>query len=164
MNYWIDGYNLLFRFSESGGNLRRQREEIVSFLQDEFARFRLRGLLFFDGAHVRGSEGGRSYQSPLEIFYTSYGETADQAMLERLEGCKEKSSITLVTDDRFLSEQARKLGAHSLQLKAFLLKLKAYQKKKKAHQESKKEGRVIQSKKDLDRLLEIFEKRLIEER
>jgi predicted RNA-binding protein with PIN domain len=161
MKYYIDGYNLIFRLIESKQTLQIQRDEVIDFLQKEFRALHLKGCLFFDGVHLRDEQSGRSYKSPLTIFYSAKGETADEAILERLENARSKTEITIVTDDRSLSAFARTLGAHTLTLKAFLAKLTHLKSKKKLLREERKGTLdVKESRKELDRLLAAFEQRL----
>jgi predicted RNA-binding protein with PIN domain len=162
MHYLIDGYNLLFRLSESKKNLETARKNIISSIQIEFAALVLEGTIVFDGAHRRGEESGLSYRSPLVIAYSPSGETADQAILERLEIARTPADITVVSNDRKLIAEAKRLHAKTLSLNAFLSHLEKKHAKSKQHEEDRPAYR--ESKKELDRLLKIFEARLRENR
>lgn len=152
MYYLIDGYNFLFRYLDSNKSLKTQRTKIIHALQNEFEELGLEGKIVFD---ARGDARTFAYKSPLIIAYSERGETADQYILEYLEGASAPSEVTVVTDDRFLSSSARRLGAHTLSLKSFCSMLQKKQAKKEACK-----GLVFkESKREFDRLLKIFEER-----
>lgn len=159
--YLIDGYNLLFHQEGRVTSFRAQREEIVQSLQIEFSQLGLKGTIVFDGSHGSGEISGLSYQNPLLIAYSEYKQSADAYILEKLEGTKNCSELFVVTNDRFLSLQARNLGAHTLTIRAFLMQLQKKHEKKK-QKEPEKESPSF-SKKELNRLLHLFEERLNEE-
>ncbi len=158
MHYLIDGYNLLFYSSESKSSLCSQRQSIVRSLQKEFALLHFEGTVVFDGAHQAGEQSGLSYKSPLVIAYSHHGQSADQYILEKLESSKAASEITVVTNDKFLSSQARGYGAHTLTIQAFLAQLERKHSSKKKRTEEKEPLAV--SRRELDRLIKIFEDRL----
>lgn len=158
MYYYIDGYNLLFRFIDSKHPLKKQRESVIQFLRKEFAHLKIDGLLVFDGKHRLDEESGRAYPSPLEIAYAPKGQTADHYILEKLEF--DKRPITVVTDDQTLSRAVRALGAKTLSNASFLEWLGKKKKKKK----EKKVIEPVESSYQIDRLLKIFENKLKEEK
>jgi len=161
MYYLIDGYNLLFWLIESKKTLQSQRLSIIRSLQKEFKVLHLEGTIVFDGAHQRGEQSGLSYHSPLVIAYSHSGETADQYILDKLETASTPSQITVVTDDRFLSTAARGLKARTLSLKAFVLFLEKKLAKKRSQREETLDQRPFkESKRELDRLVKVFEERL----
>ncbi len=158
MHYLIDGYNLLFYRGESKSSLQSQRQTIVHSLQKEFGLLHLEGMVIFDGSHRAGEQSGLSYKSPLIIAYSHQGQTADQYILEKLECAKIPANITVVTNDKFLSSQARGYGAHSLTVQAFLSQLEKKHSNRKKGAEEK--SPVETSRRELDRLIKIFEERL----
>jgi len=157
MFYYIDGYNLIFSLVDSSRPLAQQREKIIRFLQKEFGSLGWKGIIVFDGSHKRGEESGLGYASPLEIAYTPKGQTADEYILEKLEWGKKIALMTVVSNDRGLTRQARSLGAKTESNEAFAGRLK--------RRKAKKKEKVIEpreTQKNIDRLLKIFEDKLKE--
>lgn len=114
MHYLVDGYNILFRDFEKG-SLESRRDELVQRLIPAAEKVRI--TLFWDAAYVE--DGGiRSHQGKLEIVYTQEGETADDAILSFLEHAGH--ACTIVTGDRPLSAQAKRLGATVMHGRPFL--------------------------------------------
>jgi predicted RNA-binding protein with PIN domain len=162
MYFLIDGYNLLFRLSESKKSLQFQRQTVIVSLQKEFKCLRLEGTLVFDGRHRYDEQSGLSYHSPLVIAYSHKGQTADQYILEKLEMARVPSDITVVTDDRFLATTARGLKARTLGLKAFIVLLeKKHAKKRRQREEIIEERPIRETPRNMERLLKEFEARLV---
>lgn len=158
MLYILDGYNLLFTLTESDQPLAQQRQKIIRFLQKKFASFHMNGILVFDGRVRRGEESGRSYPSPLEVVYTPKGQSADHFIIERIEASENPRQITVVTNDKGLIANSRPFGTKTIGNAEFIEWLLG-RKKKNAAQKS----HIADSKKNIERLLTIFEKRLNEE-
>ncbi len=156
--YILDGYNLLFTLTESDEPLVKQRQKIVVFLQKKFAKFKMDGILVFDGRVRNGEESGRSYSSPLEVIYTPKGQSADHFISERIESSQNPRQITVVTNDRGLIANVRSLGAKTIGNAPFIEWL--IHRKKGA---PSREPEVADTKQNIERLLLIFEKRLEEE-
>ncbi len=156
MIYLIDGYNLLFSSIQTSNDFRSQREDLIFYLQKNFASKALSGLLIFDGSHKRDEESGRNYQSPLEIIYTPKGQTADCFILEKIELTKNRKAITVITNDAGLKRQARAFGAHVQGSDAFI---EWIQKKTPT-----KEKEFKESPKNIEKLLKIFEDRFREDK
>jgi predicted RNA-binding protein with PIN domain len=161
MYFLIDGYNLLFRLQESKKSLQFQRQGIIHSLQKEFKCLRLHGTIVFDGRHRHDEESGLSYHSPLIIEYSHKGQTADQAIIEKLETAPVPSQITVVTDDRFLATMARGLKARTMELKSFILLLEKKHAQRRLKREEQQEERPFQeTQRNMERLLKEFEQRL----
>jgi predicted RNA-binding protein with PIN domain len=156
--YLLDGYNLLFTLTESDHPLANQRQKIVRFLQKKFASLKLAGIVVFDGKIRHGEESGRSYPSPLEVVYTPKGQSADAFIIEKLEMSSNPRQITVVTNDRGLIANARALGAKTIHNGEFIEKLLS--RKNKANPVK---ADIADSKRNIERLLIIFEKKLREE-
>lgn len=156
MHFLIDGYNLIFTLIESKKSLQSQREEVISYLQEEFSRKKIKGTIVFDGAHRREEESGLSYRSPLVVAFAPKGQSADDYIVEKLEISKNAKIITVVTNDRGLHRHALGLSAKIQSNEDFI----AYLNKKKKTQEIRE---AKDSPKNIDRLQKIFEKRLEEE-
>lgn len=155
--YCLDGYNLLFTSTQSDGSFPRQRQKMISFLQERFALLKMSGLLVFDGRVRPGEESGRSWRSPLEIIYTSKGQSADDFIEEKIAISKNPGLITVVTNDRMLSASVRHLGAKTMKNADFLKKIL----KRKKEQGPK--TTYSDTKKNIERLLKLFEKKLLDE-
>ena len=155
MHYLIDGYNYLFACIDSKKELRSQRQLVISSLQQKFADLELEGTIVFDGSQPRGEQSGLSYKSPLIIAYSFAGETADQYLIEKIEGFSRPSELTLVTNDKMLSSTARNHKAHVMDIKVFLRFLERKQERR--HNPDQK--LTEETKWDFDRLLKIFEER-----
>lgn len=158
MIYILDGYNLLFTLTESDHPLAKQRQKIIRFLQKKFATFKMDGLLVFDGRIRYGEESGRSYPSPLEVVFTSKGQSADQFIVERIESSQNPRQVTVVTNDRGLMANARSLGAKTTGTAPFIEWLLNRRKKN-----ATPKPHIADTKQNIDRLLLIFEERLKEE-
>lgn len=156
--YLLDGYNLLFTLTESDHPLSDQRQRMVRFLQKRFAALKLEGIVVFDGKVRHHEESGRSYPSPLEIVYTQKGQSADAFIIEKLELSNKARQITVVTNDKGLIANVRSYGAKLLKNEEFIKKILI---KKKNSTETKVD--IADSKKNIERLQAIFEKKLKEE-
>lgn len=152
MNYYIDGYNLIFTLIDSNETLQHLRQKLIRHLQKKFSQLHLSGVLVFDGSYRKGEESGLSYPSPLIVAYTPKGQSADQYILEQIEG---KKQVIVVTNDKGLTLQAKSLGAKVQSNEDFIRWLT----KKKTKQ---KEVEPKDTKQNIERLLKIFEDKLKE--
>lgn len=155
MYYIIDGYNLIFSLVESRESLKVIRQKVIRDLQVKFAKKKISGMLVFDGAHRREEESGLSYPSPLIVAYAPKGQSADEYIVEQLESSKHPKTITVVTNDRGLTQHARAAGSKVLKTIDFIEWLHK-QKGKRKPVEPK------ETQENIDRLLKIFEKRFNE--
>ncbi len=155
MFYFIDGYNLIFYFTDSKQPLLQLRKKLITHLQKAFAALKLKGMVVFDGAQRQDEGSGLSYANPLEIAYASEGQTADEYILERVEGNKKPHLITVVTNDKSLVRHVRSLGGKTESVDLFMAALKSRRVKKRAPIMEPKD-----TQKNIDRLLKIFEDRL----
>jgi predicted RNA-binding protein with PIN domain len=157
--YLIDGYNFLFSLLESKQSLASQRENIILFIKKQFALLNLNGELIFDGDRRRDEESGISYASPLQIVYSPKEQTADEYILEKLHLDKKKSHFTVVTNDRGLTANCRPFKVKILSNQDFL---KWLQKKQDTRKKTTKTP-VTETKQNIERLRQIFEKKLKED-
>ncbi|MES2274345.1 MAG: NYN domain-containing protein [Chlamydiota bacterium] len=155
MQYYIDGYNLIFTLVESKESLQILRRNVIRLLQKKFAQLKLSGMVVFDGAHRKDEESGLSYPSPLIVAYTAKGETADVYIVEHIERSRTPKQITVITNDRGLSLHAGAAGAKVQSNADFI----DYLKKKGAKNKDQKIA-PRETKQNIDRLLKIFEERL----
>ncbi|EKE08046.1 MAG: hypothetical protein ACD_17C00375G0002 [uncultured bacterium] len=140
---------------ESKKSLQALRQEIIAYLQKEFAKKKIKGTLVFDGAHRRDEESGLSYPNPLTVAYAPKGQSADEYIVERLELSKNRKIITVITNDRGLALHAKSLGAKVQANSSFICWLK-----------KKKSSKTIKEPQDspqnIDRLENIFKRRFEE--
>ncbi len=156
MQFLLDGYNILFTLQESNASLKLRREQVVEFFQRKFKLCHFTGILVFDGKIRRDEESGRNYQSPLEIRYTPQGESADAYIVHLLERDPCPRQTTVVTNDRGLIAHVRSLGAEIMSPSKLVQRL--VRKKTDAFPKE-----LSDSPKNIERLNEIFEKRLKED-
>jgi predicted RNA-binding protein with PIN domain len=128
MHYFVDGYNLLFRSRLEQPLLQQQRERVIADLLEKVTVLELDITLVFDSAHTP-ELSRRQHIGRLEIAYTNPGETADAYILSELLRDEARQRHTVITSDKALAEQARRLGAKSMSVENFTLWLEArYQK------------------------------------
>jgi len=153
--YIIDGYNLLFNWSEETHSLEIRRAHLVGWIQQVFQQINQCGTIVFDGAHRRDEEYGLSYPSPMEVVYTPKGQSADQYIVEQAELIKNKKAIVVVTNDQSLKRHVSALGVNTMSNQAFLQWI--------VKRRSQKKGRktvIRETSYQVERLLKIFEERL----
>jgi len=159
MYFLIDGYNLLFSWMEQKESIEKKRGLLVSWIQREFKRMNLKGIIVFDGSHRQEEESGLSYPSPMELAFTPKGQSADENILERVEAIKNRKNAIVVTNDRGLTRQASAFGAKVMTNSEFLDWLHKRATKKKAKDRRPAQETAYQ----IERLTKIFEERLKEE-
>lgn len=124
MHYWIDGYNLLFRFKrthpDSDLDLQRARQFILEELNEKVSCVQIEVSIVFDATWQIG-EGSRSHLGALEILFTAEGETADEYILDEISHLSDPRQETLVTSDKKLASQARSYRAHTQTVEEFIL-------------------------------------------
>ncbi len=154
MYYYIDGYNFLFSCTDIKGSLQLQREQFIQWVQATFARLNLQGTIVFDGSHRSDEHSGLSYPSPLEVAYSPRGCSADTYIIEKISNLTNSKLITVVTNDTGLRRHVHATGAYTESNDSFIRKLL----KKKKRQQAEKQ--IRDSDAEIQRLLNIFEKRL----
>lgn len=159
MRYFIDGYNFLFQLYEEVDPLRQKREEIIEILKEKLQELDLKISIIFDSQYSRLSDFPTRFESEgLEIIYTPSGQTADAYILENLAWAKTRMNSKVVTSDKHLASEAKRLGASITSIEEFvdwLVKKHLFQKRKERKQQ-------IESSSEFHRLLEAFEKKLKE--
>jgi predicted RNA-binding protein with PIN domain len=154
MKYLIDGYNLLFYFSESSSTLENQRNKIIKLLNQFFSTTHYQAVIVFDGKTPHDLLEDNYYYDSLKVIYTTQGKSADSYILDQ----PLSSLSTVVTSDKTLARLCRHKGANTKNIRSFLKwVIKSY----------KKFSSTINIKTDYEdtedniaRLEEIFEKRL----
>lgn len=166
MQYIIDGYNLLFLHLTPDSNLEKNRERFISILDSQINVLNINAIVVFDGFNTENNIEKYEYFNSLEILFTCKNQTADDYILEKLEYRQTKNSInneiTVVTNDISLAIKARRLGAHTQKAKTFLKFIANKASNKKVNDEGQKKVSAEDTKYHIERLLTIFEKKLLE--
>ncbi len=117
MEYWLDGYNLIFRAGWNDLGLEAARRRLLGHVASLPHPVRI----YFDAA--RGAPPGlpSETQGRARAVFVARG-TADDAMVADLRSAP-KNAITLVTDDRELRGRAKQLGAVTVGIEKFLQRL-----------------------------------------
>lgn len=147
MHYFIDGYNLMFRVSRAGGDLQKQRQDIIQDLEIKINALNLNVTLVFD-AQYQNTESSRSHILGVEILFTNVGETADEYILHALKEETKPHLQTVVTSDKKLAWLARRSYAKTETVEEFISLLnRRYKNKLQPKKPSKKLIPSIVSKK-----------------
>ena len=149
--FFIDGYNLLFHWSDEEPSLQIRRNQLIQWIQ----HIDLQGVIVFDGSHRSDEEYGLAYASPMDVAFTPKGQTADQYILELIEISPHRKCLVVVTNDQSLKRHATGFGANTLSSQAFLHWAMKRKKRKKA-----KKPAAQESKSQVERWVKIFEERL----
>ncbi|MFA5250285.1 MAG: NYN domain-containing protein [Parachlamydiales bacterium] len=126
MNYYIDGYNLLFSFAPKTAfseekKFQKAREKLIFWVQAKIKNLKpAQTLLVFDGIMQKNTwdQVNLNFEN-LMIIYTAE-KSADLYLLEEIAKAKTPQEITLVTNDLKLSLEARALGAKVQKTHSFL--------------------------------------------
>ncbi len=154
--YLIDGYNLLFFLSENASSYQKKREKTLSLVLDIAPFLPGKILLIFDG--VSGKHLPDSiYKETVQVEFSPKGMSADEFILEKIQGRKKGASYTVITSDKKLQASCLELGVMVFSIPIFLEKMAL--KKRKGQKEKKPSSESLQERK---RLQKIFEK-LLEE-
>lgn len=144
MHYFIDGYNMLFRlYVGKGLHLKTQRQHIISALDQKLSLVRLNVSIVFDSAFQHG-ESSCVHFNNLEIFFTSYGETADDFILQEIATSSSPQQQTVVTSDKKLAGEVRRCFAKTESVEEFLERLDRIYQKKLLQSKSKHKKPAIQ--------------------
>lgn len=110
MHYYIDGYNMLFRNTQSPQDLQAERELLLEDLNKKVTLLNLNVSIVFDATFQSGGRS-RSHLDVLEILYTGEGETADEFILDMLSHTSTPHRKVIVTSDKILASHARHFSA-----------------------------------------------------
>lgn len=133
MHYYIDGYNLLFRYIGDSEDLHKHRQQLVDELNQKFQQLKMHVTIVFDAQYQFG-ESTRSHFQNVEILFSAYGETADDLILEKVKEASKPKEVIVVTSDKKLAWFARRCTAQTQSVEFFmnwLTKSSKSQKKKK---------------------------------
>jgi predicted RNA-binding protein with PIN domain len=157
LNYFVDGYNLLFKLSDSTWDLQSKRKAVIAFLEERISSLSLSLTVVFEGKHKRDEESGFHHFAYLKVLFTPQGESADAYFIDFLSHTFHPSHYTIVTSDKALSSQCRGLGAQTMGVQEFLQWIE-----KKGKKPVYKNPEMRDSDRQIARLIKIFEERLRE--
>jgi predicted RNA-binding protein with PIN domain len=162
MHYLVDAYNLLFRSLKKRGPLEKIRQKLIAELNEAISQLNLQVTLVFDGAEENLPHPSRGHFDAIELIYTSKKQTADEYIANEVALSRTPAQITVVTNDRELAARCRLQRAKIQTIDQFLsfLTKKKLKKKKLA---SNRERAFRDSDPEIARLLQIFEKKLLNE-
>ncbi len=155
MRYWIDGYNLLFRFAKSYKGVRENERKILFILNEWVTHNHLEATIVFDGRQKDPPEAIRTNLANLAVIYTPQHQTADDYILEEIAHSKEPSQDIVVSSDRELTGKAHQRGAKVKSVESFFKILTKKKKKKSSSEKNFKESDA-----EIQRLRQIFEGKL----
>ena len=127
MIYLLDGYNILFKLAHAMGNniasqqvMLEMRERFVGAISGYFSRVGIQATCFFDG---RGEpwllDNRRRMGDKLKVIYTGE-ETADAAIIRRVEQSENPHKVIVVTEDREIVTTARNNRARVMTSTGFI--------------------------------------------
>ncbi|MCF7806368.1 MAG: NYN domain-containing protein [Simkaniaceae bacterium] len=164
MEYWIDGYNLLFKVKSHLRNLRQQRKELIDELKLHMIKSNFRAKIIFDSSEENATEfPSVSSSTPLEIIFSPKGLTADDYILEMLKSIKSTKNTTIVTDDAHLAFHCKHTQAKTLSVNAFFDLI--FKEERRRHMSNYKfledeKIELTESEKNIQLFVKIFEDRL----
>lgn len=112
MHYYIDGYNVLFRFSKYGDRLALLRVKLIQDLGVKSELLKLDITLVFDSSFPEGDTTHSHFRN-MKVVYTAQGETADEYILGELRSSPNARLETVVTSDKKLAWEVKNLRAKS---------------------------------------------------
>ncbi len=162
---YIDGYNVLFRFSSGEGRFQTTREEFIDELVESARAVSYDIIVVFDAPNQIG-EHSRTHKGGLEIVYTTTHQCADTYILDEVARLISREQILVVTSDKKLARKAGNLGAKTQSVETFFTWLASKQQKKKKKKRALPKEESVQPKEhrpydsEFERWLTLFEKRL----
>jgi uncharacterized protein len=161
-HYFIDGYNLLFRFFKKNSSLEKQRLDILIAFNEIAVTQNLNLTFVFDASLRKERESSRGHFGNLEIIYTADNESADEYILRAVNEMRDPSTEVVVTSDRELATRCHHLGAQTQSIEKFLSFLKKKKRRKKIASSLESHKAFVDSEANIQRLLKIFEEKLLE--
>ena len=164
MEYWIDGYNLLFKIGMYTKTLEQSRKSLIGELRLHLIKSNLRAKIIFDSSEAHGSEfPSVTSTTPLEIIFAPAKLSADDYIIEMLEHSRSARNTTIVTNDSQLSFRAKGCKAFTLSIDEFfkLVFTKEDQKQLSNYEFLKEKGGDFKnSEESIQLFIKIFEERL----
>lgn len=118
MHYFIDGYNYLFRLGFGDKDFSQSRQHFIEELNLKVQSSNIEVTLVFD-AQYQAHDMTRSHYQNLEILYSSYGETADDLILNEVKAERNIRQVVVVTSDKKLAWFARRCAAKTESIEEF---------------------------------------------
>jgi predicted RNA-binding protein with PIN domain len=137
------------------GSLEEKRRQLILKLNHIAKEQGLCFTLVFDASKDKDRPCFRSHYDEIEIIYATAAPTADEYIIQHVEGTKKPSSLCVVSSDKGLIAQVRALGTETLSLQDFV---KFLEKKHRKRQSVSFEAK--DSPKEIERLRKIFEEKL----
>jgi predicted RNA-binding protein with PIN domain len=128
MQYWIDGYNLIFKLPDLKGSLEEKRRVVIKELNAQARRLSLEITVVFDAQDPARSLDHICHYDALAIIYTTSHQTADESILQMIANSRTPLDFCIVTSDKDLAHKASLLGAQTLSLANFWKRIKKKQK------------------------------------
>jgi len=126
MAYIIDGHNLIGVLPDISLSQPDDEARLIDRLLSYRAAVGSDLVVFFDGSRygATGSHRGAPHSnSGIEVRYAAAGQTADDAIVEFLRGCKQPGQFAVVTNDHGLINRVRAMGASVLLASQFSAQL-----------------------------------------
>ncbi|MDN3505568.1 MAG: NYN domain-containing protein [Rhabdochlamydiaceae bacterium] len=121
MDYWIDGYNLLFKIKSHMHSLHQSREELLNELKLHLIKSQMKATIIFDSAEENsGDFPSKKSLHPIEVIFSPAGMTADDYILEMLRTTISAKNTVIVTNDSHLAFSCRNSLARSYSIDDFL--------------------------------------------
>jgi predicted RNA-binding protein with PIN domain len=120
MPYWFDGNNLIGQSAAAARTDSRVRQAFLATLSSYHGSGGGRFLVYFDG-----DDPSRSAAPPGVAVRYSAPESADAAILRRLQETRLPSEVIVVTNDRELTNRCRVMGAAVLNWRQFASKMQS---------------------------------------
>lgn len=117
----IDGYNFLWQshvFRDAAiSDFEKGREAVLQWLRSQPRLEGFEVVIVYDAHKTAARENTRSRQGNIEVVYTSYGETADEAV--RKMASEYTTGAIVISSDREVARFAEKKGCGVLGSRAF---------------------------------------------
>lgn len=122
MIYYLDGYNYLFLYGDNSDPLNIARIRVLDLFCEKANASKIDLTIVFDAHHQHGYYSRLNYQN-LTIVYTAKGQSADDFILDEIHFSKQRSSITVISNDKALQKKVSELKAISISFQNFFKKL-----------------------------------------
>jgi len=111
MKFIIDGYNLIGQHPSLALSDADKEDKLVHYINTTSTKLNDRFQVVFDGQSQIFPNRSRYSLGRVAVLYTSYGESADEVIVQGLSRVGQKSGMTVVSSDREII-----LGAKSNQI------------------------------------------------
>lgn len=129
MHYYIDGYNMLFRYALAKRDFQTERENLINELNQKITLLNWDVSIVFDGTFRQGGRS-KAHLEMLEILYSAQGETADEYIVDAISQSPHPQREIVVTNDKILASHVRHFSAKVESVDLFMQHLnRSYYKK-----------------------------------